>query len=112
MRKHIQNIPIDWLDEAELLTLLKRFVASQNPHQITTVNPEFVVLSQTNPDFQDILQQADLSLADGTGIVLAQTYLDSPRPKNHVLRLVKFIGLGLRYLFAPHSFAYKRITGV
>jgi len=112
MRKHILEIPIDWISETELETLLKRFVASQNPHHITTVNPEFVVLSQTNPGFKAILQQSDLSLADGTGIVLAQTFLDAKPPKNHFSQWLKFGTLGLRFLFVPQSFTYKRITGV
>jgi N-acetylglucosaminyldiphosphoundecaprenol N-acetyl-beta-D-mannosaminyltransferase len=111
MRKHILDIPIDWLSEEELLRKLKLFVTDKKPRQITTVNPEFIVLSQQNEEFKHVLQNSDLSLADGTGIVIAQTLLEK-KPRNKFIAFWRFLSLGFRFLVFPQSFEYKRITGV
>ena len=42
---------------------------------IVTVNQEFVMLAQDDPEFKDILNQADLALADGFGLKLAKADL-------------------------------------
>ena len=42
---------------------------------IVTVNPEYVVSAQQNPMFRSALHEADLMLADGTGIVVAARLL-------------------------------------
>ena len=44
-------------------------------HQVVTVNPEFVMLAQRNPAFRNILNEADLAVADGTGVVWAKLIL-------------------------------------
>ena len=112
MRKKILDIPIDWLSPNELDSQLTEFVHDETKHHITTVNPEFIVLSQNDADFRSILQASSLSLADGTGIVIAQTYLEKKKPKIKLLRLGSFIALCIKFIFTPQSFPYKRITGV
>ena len=47
-------------------------------HVIVTPNPEGVMQARRNTDFAKALHSADLSLADGTGIVLA-SYLSSKK---------------------------------
>ncbi len=112
MRKTILTIPIDWLTREELVRKLEVFLVSKKPHQITTVNAEFIVLSQHNKDFRAALQNSDLSLADGTGIVLAQTLQDITPQANVIVRWLTYITLGLRHVITPHAFSYSRITGV
>jgi N-acetylglucosaminyldiphosphoundecaprenol N-acetyl-beta-D-mannosaminyltransferase len=111
MRKHIVDIPIDWITEEELIRKLKLFVVSGKPHQITTVNPEFVVISRKNNTFKTILQSSDLSLADGSGILLAQALKDL-KIGSVSLRWLGYIFLGFKYLLMPSQFPYKRITGI
>ncbi len=111
MRKVVLGIPIDWINHEELAQKLKQFVASQKPHQVTTVNAEFIVLAQENQTFRQTLESSDLSLPDGTGVVLAQTLLDN-YPLSRISRFIRFIGLGFKHVFAPRSFQYQRITGV
>jgi N-acetylglucosaminyldiphosphoundecaprenol N-acetyl-beta-D-mannosaminyltransferase len=41
------------------------------PHQLATVNPEFLVMARGDAEFRRVLQQADLALADGVGLQLA-----------------------------------------
>ncbi len=112
MRKNLLSIPIDWISEEELVRKLKLFVVSQKPHQLTTVNTEFIMLSQTNETFRNVLQQSDLSLADGTGVILGQCLEDGYAKSPTIIRLAAYLGLGLRYLMMPNSFGYTRITGV
>lgn len=111
MRKELLDIPIDWITKEELTRKLKQFVVNKKPHQITTVNPEFLVISTENKNFQKVLQESDLSLPDGTGLVLAQT-LNDKEPKNSVTRWIRYFMLGFQFILMPHSFTYKRITGI
>jgi N-acetylglucosaminyldiphosphoundecaprenol N-acetyl-beta-D-mannosaminyltransferase len=111
MRKELLGVPIDWINHDELSHKLIQFVLSGKPHQITTVNAEFIVIAQENSMFRQTLQSSDLSLADGTGVVLGQTFLDN-RPFCRLSRFIRFLGLGVKHIFTPQRFEYKRITGV
>ncbi len=80
-RVSILGIPIDPLSVEEALEQIESFVDSDQPHQITTVNPEFIIEAQQDKEFRSILQAADLSLADGSGIVWAGRYLGDRIPE-------------------------------
>lgn len=65
------GIPIDVLTREETLLRVKTFLADPCFHHIATVNPEFLLESEKNPEFRTVLLAADLRIADGFGIVLA-----------------------------------------
>lgn len=111
MRKQILDIPIDWVTHDELVRKIKLFMVSRKPHQITTVNAEFVVISRENHTFRRILEASDLSLADGTGIVLAQSLADI-NIASWLGRFFCYVGLGIKHILMPNSFSYQRITGM
>jgi N-acetylglucosaminyldiphosphoundecaprenol N-acetyl-beta-D-mannosaminyltransferase len=67
----ILGIRVDALTYAELLDRIAGFIASGRPHQIATVNPEFVMEAQRNAAFRAVLEGADLCLADGVGLLWA-----------------------------------------
>ena len=46
--------------------------------QVCTVNPEFIVDAQRDPDFAAVLRQADLCVPDGVGILWAARVLGRP----------------------------------
>jgi N-acetylglucosaminyldiphosphoundecaprenol N-acetyl-beta-D-mannosaminyltransferase len=50
---------------------VERLVDAGGPHQVVTVNPEFVMRAQRDGQFARVLQSADLSLPDGQGVVWA-----------------------------------------
>lgn len=50
-------------------------------HQIATVNPEFIMTAQRDVEFRRILNQADLCLPDGVGLLLAGRWLGRPFPE-------------------------------
>ena len=74
----ILDIPIDNLTENEALTQIATFLANGDPHQIVTVNPEFVMEAQQNEPFREVLCKADLASPDGFGLVLAARWLRNP----------------------------------
>ena len=45
---------------------------------VVTPNPEMIVFSQKNPDFKNILNQAQIALCDGVGLWLAGKILGKP----------------------------------
>jgi N-acetylglucosaminyldiphosphoundecaprenol N-acetyl-beta-D-mannosaminyltransferase len=67
----ILDIPIHPVTMSEALQIARQFVSEPRLHQIATVNPEFVMKAQEDGQFRDILQSADLCLADGVGLLFA-----------------------------------------
>ncbi|MHB0857461.1 MAG: WecB/TagA/CpsF family glycosyltransferase [Anaerolineae bacterium] len=74
----ILGVRIDDVTVAETLDLLDRFVAERRPHQVATVNPEFVMEAQRNAAFRVTLAACDLALPDGAGLLLAARFLGQP----------------------------------
>ncbi|HEY52299.1 MAG TPA: WecB/TagA/CpsF family glycosyltransferase [Caldilineae bacterium] len=67
----ILGVPIHPVTYESWLDLVADFVASGAPHQICTANPEFVMTAQRDPQFMAVLQNADLVLPDGAGLLWA-----------------------------------------
>jgi N-acetylglucosaminyldiphosphoundecaprenol N-acetyl-beta-D-mannosaminyltransferase len=74
-RINILGIKIDDVTSEEALARIEQFVADGRPHLVTTVNPEFIVAAQTDDAFAQVLNQADLNLADGQGLLWAARLL-------------------------------------
>ncbi len=47
-------------------------------HQVATVNPEFVVMAQTNAEFARVLSESALNVPDGVGLLWAARRLQAP----------------------------------
>lgn len=78
----ILNVPIHPLKAQDVIERIKNFIASGFPHQIATVNPEFVVEAQHNRTFNRVLQNTELNIADGIGIKFAAKFLgQTPVPQ-------------------------------
>ena len=74
----ILSIPVHNVTFNETIALIESFIQEKTPHQICTVNPEFVMAAQSDDEFRSILQNADLCLPDGIGIVWAAKWLKNP----------------------------------
>jgi N-acetylglucosaminyldiphosphoundecaprenol N-acetyl-beta-D-mannosaminyltransferase len=70
-RIDIVGIKIDNVTADEALARIEQFVTDGRPHLVTTVNPEFIVTAHADPAFAQILNQADLNLPDGQGLLWA-----------------------------------------
>ena len=79
----ILGVKIDNITKQETLNKIKDFLRSDRGYHIVTVNPEFLVKAKKDEEFYQILNRADLSIADGFGIVL-MSRLIPPRIKNHI----------------------------
>jgi len=77
-RVYILGVGIDNLTEEEALQRIEGFIESGIPHQVVTPNPEFLVLAQDNPEFKEVLDKADLAVADGVGLLWAARFLGKP----------------------------------
>lgn len=82
----ILGINIDNLNKTEALKQIGNFLTDGRQHWIATINPEIAVRAHKNKKYRDILNKADLRVADGVGIIW----------------ISRFLGEGLR----------ERITGV
>ncbi|MCS7283329.1 MAG: WecB/TagA/CpsF family glycosyltransferase [Anaerolineae bacterium] len=74
----ILGVPIHDVTLDEAVEWAARWIAEGGPHQVATVNPEFVMAARRLPSFRAVLERADLCLPDGVGITLAARYLGRP----------------------------------
>lgn len=80
MQVHFHSLTM----QEALQTLLEILSAGKNDpknHLVVTPNPEALMLARRNRQFLHILQNADLVLADGIGILLAARWLKLPLPE-------------------------------
>ncbi len=80
----ILGVPIDNLTMEEALERCDAFIAAGRAtgrtHQIATANANFVVNSLHDPELRRILQEADMTTADGMPLVWASRLLGRPLP--------------------------------
>jgi N-acetylglucosaminyldiphosphoundecaprenol N-acetyl-beta-D-mannosaminyltransferase len=69
-RMDVLGIDIDSLTREDIRERVDIFLREDRFHRIATVNPEFLVEADRNPDFRAALDAADLRVADGFGVVI------------------------------------------
>lgn len=74
----VAGIPIDDMTMDEALDRVEEFIASGQPHQIATVNADFVVKAWDDPELRYILQVADMLTPDGMPLVWGARLLGVP----------------------------------
>ena len=74
----ILDVPFSGLTRQATLETLFGFLASDRNHMVVTPNPEALMIARRNRDFLSILQNADLVLPDGIGIILAAKWRKIP----------------------------------
>ncbi len=71
---NILNVRIDNLSQKETLEWIARAVKKKTPCQIITANPEILIEARRNPAFFEILNQSDLNVPDGAGLLFAAKF--------------------------------------
>lgn len=84
MKEEILGVKIDAVNEAEAMKLVGQFVDGSKSNYVVTVNPEFIVLAQKDNEFKQILDEADLAIPDGVGVVFASKILGKNLIKNRI----------------------------
>lgn len=75
----IFGVKIDDISDQDLLKKILVWLESERPHMIFTPNPEFLLQAKKDEVFRSLLNQADLSLADGVGLKYAIAALTDER---------------------------------
>lgn len=78
MKQNILGVQVDdlTLEEAAQAGLL--LLEQPGFHYVVTPNPEFILAAQKDEAFRQVLNQADLALPDGIGVVYASKILGKP----------------------------------
>ena len=74
----ILGVRTDNVNYEQALSLIEGFIVSSSPHQVVTVNPEFIVAAQSDDNFRNILNASSLALPDGIGLLWAARFLGHP----------------------------------
>lgn len=78
MRTDILGVGFDDLTLAEAITAGAALAESAGFHYAVTPNPEFILAARKDPSFRQVLQNADLVLADGVGVIYSAKILGRP----------------------------------
>lgn len=73
----IGSVEIDKVRHEEVLQKITQSLQAQQSLRIVTPYSEFIVKAEQDERFQEVLNSADLRLADGMGIIWASYYLNS-----------------------------------
>ncbi|HIC92810.1 MAG TPA: glycosyltransferase, partial [Anaerolineae bacterium] len=72
------GVRVDDVTFEEALFVIEGFIREGTPHQVVTVNPEFVMAARRDEEFRRILNAAHLALPDGIGLIWASRLLGRP----------------------------------
>jgi N-acetylglucosaminyldiphosphoundecaprenol N-acetyl-beta-D-mannosaminyltransferase len=78
LKKEILGISFDDLTLDEAAQKGAEFLSGSDFHYVVTPNPEFILDAETDLEFKTILNQADLVLPDGVGVVYSAKILGTP----------------------------------
>ncbi len=97
---HFLDIPLTAEPKTRILGDLKVRLEERTPTYIVTPNPEMILESRKNENFRKALQEADISLCDGVGLLWASRFLDLPER----FRSSKFFNVMWRWWQLFYSF--------
>lgn len=77
----LAGVRVDRIMLQDALAVIENYVESRKPHQIVTVNIDFLHIAQTNTRFRSVLNSSDLSLADGAPLLWLSRLRGRPIPE-------------------------------
>ena len=78
MKTEILGVDFDNISKAEARELGRAMLAEDRFHYVVTPNPEFLLAAEKDPEFQSVLNRADLVLPDGIGVLYSAKVLGTP----------------------------------
>jgi N-acetylglucosaminyldiphosphoundecaprenol N-acetyl-beta-D-mannosaminyltransferase len=93
----ILGVHVDAVTMPQTLAWVEDAIAAGKPRQICTANPEFIMAARRDPEFRDVLNQADLVLPDGVGLLWAARRFGDDLPErvagsDFIYRLAELAG--------------------
>jgi exopolysaccharide biosynthesis WecB/TagA/CpsF family protein len=79
-RVRLLDTTIDPVTLEQTIRQIEAYVESGQPHQLVTVNVDFVKIAQENERFRQIVNSADLSVADGKPLLWAARWTGQELP--------------------------------
>ncbi len=74
----VLGVKINPLSKKDFLKKIVYFLKDNNQHYVVTTNPEFLMTAMHDNEFKRILNLSDLSLADGSGVIWADYFMNLP----------------------------------
>lgn len=78
MKKEVLGVWFDDLTREEAAQAGAALLEEDKFHYVVTPNPEFILAAEKDPDFLQVLNGADLTLADGIGVVYSAKLQGTP----------------------------------
>ncbi len=92
----ILGVPVDMVNYDEAMERFKEFIREDGVSLIVTPNSEIVVNAGKNPELMDAINQAEMVIPDGIGLVYASKILKHPLEER--VTGIDFFGRTLEYL--------------
>ena len=80
-RVEVLGVLVDRIDRAEALIKITEFISSGGNKLVVTPNAEMIMQAQQDRRLKRIINQADLALPDGAGVVIASKILGTAIPE-------------------------------
>lgn len=77
-RTRILNVPVDMVDGQEAMEIFRELMKTEECSLIVTPNSEIIVNASGDPELKSIIEQADLIIPDGIGLVYASKIMGIP----------------------------------
>lgn len=78
---NILNVMFDSLTKEQLLRNLTKRVGEKSKTFLVTANPEIVMHANENPEYMQMVKNADFVIADGIGIIIGSKVIGQPLPE-------------------------------
>lgn len=114
---NILGVPVARMSFEEVLEWVRIMVEQGKPRHIITANAEIIYKAHKEPEFMDLIQKADLIVADGSGAILASKILGNPIGErvtgvditNQIFSLAEDRGWGIYFLGARPEVVEKAV---
>jgi N-acetylglucosaminyldiphosphoundecaprenol N-acetyl-beta-D-mannosaminyltransferase len=94
---NILGVAVDQVNFPSAIEQIASFIDHGRPHQVVTINPEFVMRAQGDRAFRKVLDEADLAVPDGAGLLWASRILARHKsdPKHQAILTERVTGTDL-----------------
>ena len=96
---NILGVRVDPVTQKQAVDQILGWTTKQQKAMVVTVNPEIIMAAQKDQQFKDLLNGADLSLADGIGVLWAANFYQYISKSKHESLVIMWIAaciIGLR----------------